>query len=368
MRGEHRLDLSMSVYVTIPDLQRHHDKGSAYRYVIVGPRGVWAVLTTIDGRDLYRLQLIGVDAVEERSDRLVQIVRRCVGADVTCTVEGISAWERKMTVADRFSDGRVFLAGDAAHAHPPNGGLGMNTGIPDAWDLGWKIAAVLDDWGGNTLLDSYDIERRPICHRAAEESLRNFRRLTEASAHPRVLDDTAAGEQARTNLGRRLVEQNERAWNPVGIHLGYLTFPSPIVIDDETPVPEDNPAEYHPTTHPGARAPHVWLPDGRSTLDLIGPGFTLFDFGGTGTNRLLQAAQLRRVPIQAHQMRNAHSAAEIYGRRLVLIRPDGHVAWRGDEAPLNTVELIDTVRGAGQRAAARRLGPGTSTRKEEASL
>src|SRR5262249_16799771 len=136
-RGEAHLDFSMSVYVTIPGLDRLHDKGSAYRYAMVGPEGVWAILTTIDGHDLYRLQLIGVDSGGLGDGHLNAAMRRCVGADAAWTIEGVSTWERKMTVADRFADGRVFLAGDAAHTHPPNGGLGMNTGIPDAWDLGW---------------------------------------------------------------------------------------------------------------------------------------------------------------------------------------------------------------------------------------
>jgi 2-polyprenyl-6-methoxyphenol hydroxylase-like FAD-dependent oxidoreductase len=352
VRGERHLDRSTSVYLAIPELHRHHDKGRAYRYVLVGPRGVWAALTTIDGRDLYRLQLIGLDATKQQPEQLARLVRGCLGADVAYTIEGISTWDRKMTVADRFRDGRVFLAGDAAHAHPPNGGLGMNTGIPDAWDLGWKLGAVLDGWGGPALLDSYDIERRPICHRAAEESLRNFRRLTDATADPRVLDDTAEGMRVRATLGARLVERNERSWHPVGIHLGHLTFPSPVVIDDGSALPEDDPARYRPTTRPGARAPHVPLADGRSTLDLIGPGFALFAFGGSDTDALSAAAARRGVPLRVH--RPGGAVAEVYERRLVLVRPDGHVAWRADEPPADPLEVIDTVRGAGVGIAARR--------------
>lgn len=214
------------------------------------------MLTTIDGHDLYRLQLLGVDVVNQTESHLKAIVGRCIGAEVSCTIEGVSAWERKMTVADRFADGRVFLAGDSAHAHPPNGGLGMNTGVPDAWDLGWKLAAVFDGWGDPTLLDSYDIERRPICHRAAEESLRNYRRLTDWTKQPKLLDDSPEGHLARESLGRHLVEENERAWHPVGIHLGYLTFPSPIVIDDGSAIPEDDPIGYS-RAHGQALAPHT---------------------------------------------------------------------------------------------------------------
>ena len=361
VRGERHLDRSMSVYVTVPGLDGFHDKGSAYRYVMVGPAGTWAVLTTIDGRDLYRLQLIGADLSGRGEDEIIRVLHRCVGAEVPCAIEGSSAWDRQMTVADRFSDGRVFLAGDAAHAHPPNGGLGMNTGIPDAWDLGWKLAAVLQGWAGPTLLDSYDIERRPVCHRAAQESLRDYRRLVDGSGDPHVLEDTPEGAAARERLGHRLVTENERSWHPVGVHLGYLTFPSPVVVDDGSPVAEDDTFRYVPSARPGARAPHVWLAPGRSTLDLFGPGFTLLDFGGegTGTGRLAEAASRRNVPLRLCRVDN-EAASSLYERRLVLVRPDGHVAWRADavSAAADALSIIDTVRGAGPRIAARRSPAG----------
>src|SRR5262249_56754370 len=125
------------------------------------------------------------------------LMGRCMGRDVGYTVEHKDLWERKRTVADRFMDGRVFLAGDAAHAHPPNGGLGMNTGLQDAFDLGWKLAAVLDGWGGATLLESYDIERRPASARAAGGSLQNYRRVVSAQQRPGSLAGTPAGGPGR---------------------------------------------------------------------------------------------------------------------------------------------------------------------------
>src|SRR5262249_38115443 len=123
--GEPHLDLSMSVYVRIPGLLSTHRHGDAYRYVGVSADGVWAVLTTIDGHDLYRLQLVGANDIDVRKHDLDVVLPRFLGDDVGYSVEQISLWERKMTVADQFCSGRVFLAGDAAHAHPPNGGLGM---------------------------------------------------------------------------------------------------------------------------------------------------------------------------------------------------------------------------------------------------
>ena len=280
-------------------------------------------------------------------------MRRCFGRDIPYTIEDKSFWVRKRTVADRFSDGRVFLAGDAAHAHPPNGGLGMNTGIQDAFDLGWKLAATLAGWGGEVLLESYDHERRPASARAAEVSLANYRRLVSAAQRAEIYAPTPAGAAARREIGARLVEENEKSWHPIGVHLGYIYHPSPIVVPDSTPMPPDDTVGYVPTAFPGARAPHAWLAEGRSILDLFGAGFVLLAFADVPTAALERAAAARAMPFVVHHIRQ-REIAELYGRALVLVRPDGHVAWRGDQVPDDAQALIDTVRGAGPRIAARR--------------
>lgn len=355
VRGEPHLDLSMSVYLRIKNFESFHDKAQAYRYVFLGPEGVRAVLTTIDGYDLYRLQLIGVPDRDLEKVDIATIMRRCVGRDIPFTIEDTSFWVRKMVVADRFMDGRVFLAGDSCHAHPPNGGLGMNTGIQDSLDLAWKLAAVLQGWGGPVLLDSYDYERRPASSRAAVESLRNFHRLTANTSYATINDPGPAADRLRRELGARLVDENEKAWHPVGVHLGYIYHPSPIVVPDDTVRPVDDRVEYVPTTFPGARAPHIWLEDGQSILDLFGHGFCLLRFADVNTEPLERAAAMRKLPLVVHAIDDA-AASALYQRRLVLIRPDGHVAWRGDECPTDALHVIDTVRGAGPRIAACRAG------------
>ena len=353
LRGEKHLDLSMSVYVRIPELRRFHDKGDAYRYVFVGPEGVWSVLTTMDGGDLWRVQLVGANDIDVRKHDLDAVMRRSFGPDVPYTIEDVSYWVRKMTVADRFSDGRVFIAGDSAHAHPPNGGLGMNTGIQDAWDLGWKFEAVLKGWGGPMLLESYDYERRPACHRAAGESLKNYHRLVDKTSYPLIGERTPEGDAVRAALGKRLVEANEKAWHPIGVHLGYIYHPSPVVVDDGSPVPEDDTVGFVPCARPGVRAPHVWLGDGRSILDLFGEGFVLLRFGATDSAALEDAARSRGVPLRVEAVKSAEAGA-LYERALVLVRPDGHIAWRGDSVPADALSVIDAIRGAGIHAAARR--------------
>jgi 2-polyprenyl-6-methoxyphenol hydroxylase-like FAD-dependent oxidoreductase len=345
IRGEPHLDWSMTVYLRIPDLFAFCDKEKAFRYVFVGPEGTWSFLSIVDGKDLWRLQLVDVDPRRLQSMDIPALVRRCMGRDIPYRIEDKSLWERKRTVADRFSEGRVFLAGDAAHAHPPNGGLGMNTGIQDAFDLGWKLAASLQGWGGPALLDSYDRERRPACARAVEMSLSNYRRLRSAAPRDEICAPTPAGEAARREIGALLEQENEKSWHPVGVHLGYIYHPSPIVVPDGTRKPADDTIGYAPTAFPGARAPHAWLDDGRSILDLFGAGFVLLAFADVPTAALERAAAARGVPLAVHRIAEREIAG-LYGRKLVLVRPDGHVAWRGDRPPHDAPALIDTVRGA----------------------
>ena len=353
LRGALHIDWAMTVYLRIPDLHRQHDKGKAFRYVYVGPEGTWSFLSIVDGRDLWRLQLVDLDESRLHKADIPALMRRAIGGDVAYTIEHKDLWTRKSTFADRFADGRVFLAGDAAHAHPPNGGLGMNTGIQDAFDLGWKLAAALRGWGGDALLESYDIERRPVSARATEVSLRNYRRLTSAAQRNEIYSPTPEGDAARRAIGEQLVEENKKTWHPIGIHLGYIYHPSPIVVPDGSSKPADDTIGYQPTTFPGARAPHVWLAPGHSILDLFGDEFVLLKFSDCPSGGIEKAAASRGVPLAVHRIEH-RDAAVLYERALVLVRPDGHVAWRGDREPNDPAALIDTIRGAGPRIAARR--------------
>jgi len=350
VRGEHHIDWSMNVYLRIPDFFSYHDKKPAIRYVYIGPEGTWSFITLVDGKDLWRLQFVGVDENKLQSLDIAALVRRAMGREVHYTIEDKTLWVRKRTVADRFSAGRVFLAGDSAHAHPPNGGLGMNTGIQDAFDLAWKLAATLQGWGGPALLDSYDLERRPACVRANDVSLQNYRRLLSAEQSAGILAPTPAGDATRRAIGERLVEENRKTWQPVGVHLGYIYHPSPIVVPDGGAQPEDDTFGYRPTAFPGSRAPHVWLQPGRSTLDLFGDGFTLLKFTGQSTQAFEAAAAQRGVPLTVHRIEHPGAQA-LYDRPLVLVRPDGHVAWRGD-GEADAPAVVDIGRGAGASSAA----------------
>jgi hypothetical protein len=168
--------------------------------------------------------------------------------------------------------------------------------------------------------------------------------------HPDLLDDTPQGAATREKVGREFSETMRREWFTLGAHLGYRYENSPICWPDGSAAPPDDPRVYVPTARPGHRAPHAFLADGRSTLDLFGRGFALLGFGAAAAEAapLLEAAKKRNVPLTFTTIAEPHIAA-LYERRFVLVRPDGHVAWRGDRMPEDALCVIDVVRGAADR-------------------
>ena len=344
------LGYSINIFFRCPDLLRGHDKGQAERYLFVGPTGTWGNITVVDGHATWRLTVIGgAEKFDLDTFDPVAHVRRAIGRDdVAFELIAVKPWRRSQLMARTFRQGRILLAGDAAHTMSPTGGFGMNTGCIDAVNLGWKLQAVLDGWGGDALLDSYEAEQRPVVDRNALASTNNYDLwvgLKSMCAH--VLEDSEAGAQARRDVGRLLKESLRSEWECLGVMLGYRYEDSPICIADGSPPPPDPVSEYHPTARPGSRAPHAWLPDGRSTLDLFGRGFVLLCFGGShdDAQRLVLEADRQRVPLEVVEIA-APEIAALYERAFVLVRPDGHVAWRGDAVPSDAASIIRRVRGA----------------------
>ncbi|MDE2473581.1 MAG: FAD-dependent monooxygenase, partial [Alphaproteobacteria bacterium] len=227
---------------------------------------------------------------------------------------------------------------------------GMNMGIQDAVDLGWKLAAVLKGWGGKNLLASYDIERRPVAIRNVREASGNLNRMLSPrrmKAPPEAFLPGPAGDAARKTFGRAYTEMMKREWFSIGIHLGYRYENSPIIIADGTPEPPDTVMTYDQTARPGHRAPHAWLAPGRSTLDLFGQGFVLLRLGehAPGAQPWLDAAERAGLPLQDIPI-SSDEILHLYGNCVVLVRPDGHVCWRGDDNRADPQRIIDIVRGA----------------------
>jgi len=258
-------------------------------------------------------------------------------------------WIRRQLVADSYGNGRVFIAGDAAHLTSPTGGFGMNMGVQDSVDLGWKLAALVQGWGGEHLLESYEIERKPVAIRNVNEATGNLKRMLQPRDQkpPReAFEHGPAGDAARKQFGDAYTEMMKREWFTIGIHLGYRYEGSPVIVPDGTAEPEDTVSTYEQTARPGHRAPHVWLAENRSTLDLFGRSFVLLRFDrSVAVTAFEDAAQLRGMPLEVVDIDHA-AARTLYERKLVLVRPDGHVAWRADTQPADALRVIDTVRGA----------------------
>jgi 2-polyprenyl-6-methoxyphenol hydroxylase-like FAD-dependent oxidoreductase len=348
--GDPLLGYSINIFFRCPDLLRATRMGEAERYLFVGSEGTWGNITVVDGQNNWRLTVLGskerIDL--ERFDPRAMVHRALGRDDVPLELIAVKPWRRSEMIANTYRSGRVFLAGDAAHTMSPTGGFGMNTGIIDAVNLGWKLDAVLRGWAGSALLDSYEIEQKPIARRNARASTQNYHLwvgLKEMCGH--ILDESPDGERLRREVGRRLKEALRQEWECLGVQLGYRYENSPICVADETPPPPDAITTYVPTARPGSRAPHVWLPDGRSIIDLFGRNFALLRLGNRPppVETIAAAAKARKVPLEIFDI-SSPEIAELYGASLVLVRPDGHSAWRANEAPGDALRLMDIVRGA----------------------
>jgi 2-polyprenyl-6-methoxyphenol hydroxylase-like FAD-dependent oxidoreductase len=237
-----------------------------------------------------------------------------------------SIWHPKFALAKKYALGRVFLAGDSAHQLFPTGGYGMNTGVGDAVDIGWKLAAVVKGWAGQALLESYDAERRPV----------GMANVNHAKRHTGV--HMKLGELAASNASREVlsnfIHQHRGENESDGIEMGYRYETSPVILYENSPPPPWNSLHYIPSTWPGSRAPSFVTDDGRLLFDKFGKGFTLVDFqGNAGT--LTVAACERGIPLH-HLALNDSKIRDIWERDYVLIRPDHHVAWRSNDLPNQT--------------------------------
>ena len=347
MRGSPALDHNMNIFFRAPGFLEASDKERAVNYFMMEPAGISLTLSAADGHDYWRLGCrVGPEDREEDFDG-DRLIRKFMGADLDYEIVNVMKWTRAELVAERLRKGSVFLAGDAAHQLTPHGGMGMNTGISDAVDLGWKLAALHDGWGGPALLDSYDAERRPVAERVVASATSFFKTLSALPRGPEIAEASEAGERLR----RRIAEAC--AALPVhftheseGLQLGYRYDPSPICVDDGSAPPPDGLASYTPSARPGSRAPHAWLEQGLSVIDHFGRGFTLLRFDQAAeVQPLVAAARARHLPLSIVDIARPDIAA-LYERKLVLVRPDGFVAWRADKPPLDSAALIDRVRGA----------------------
>jgi len=280
-------------------------------------------------------------------EQVREMMYRSVGARFETSDEQGWVWGSHARMARSFNFGRAFLIGDAAHLTPPFGGFGMNMGIGDAADLGWKIAAVLQGWGGPRLLESYTLERYPVCKFIIDGSVHNNTVWGAALVQPHMEEDSERGEAVRKEVTRVIVEEKTQQFRSLGAQFGYRYTGSPVIVGDGTEPPPMTYGDYVPSSVPGCRAPHVWLGEDDSIYDHFGDDFCLLKLdSGIATTALEQAVVAIGMPLKVLDLHDVPEVVAQYDRKLTLIRPDQHVAWRGDDLPDDCAVVIDIVRGA----------------------
>ena len=274
-------------------------------------------------------------------------IRKRIGFDCDVRVKHVLGWKHHLLLADSYRHGRVLLAGDAVHLIIPNGGLGMNTGVGDAFDLSWKLAGTLQGWGGPRLLDAYQAERRPVAAKNIEASrwASSTVPLWLQQYRPHIYDDTPEGHTAKRRLIEAYREYHVRVFSMIGVEIGYSYAWSDIVADEPGNVPEWSITHYDGHTRPGVKLPHIWLKDGRAMQDVLGQNYTVLDLRGDADTGALEAAfTAMSAPFDLVRLDEPHVRA-VYGKSLYVLRPDLHIAWRGDALPDDASQLAQRITG-----------------------
>jgi hypothetical protein len=310
-----------------------------------------AGMFAVDGRETWLvhnyLRPDETDFATVDRDRCIRLILGA-GPEFEYQVLNQEDWIGRRMLADRFRNGRVFICGDAAHIWVPYAGYGMNAGIADAMNLSWMLAAVLQGWAAPAILGAYEAERRPITEQVSHYAMNTAMSVARSRAEvPTNIEDTGPeGEAVRERLGRALIDLHTPQFCCGGLNFGYFYDGSPIIAHDGEVPPPYTMYDFTPSTVPGCRTPHIWLRDGRSLYDALGTSFTLLRFDrSVPVDALAGAAAKRGVPFAVLDV-EAEEARAPYAHKLVLSRPDQHVAWRGNAEPNEPMALIDLVRGA----------------------
>jgi 2-polyprenyl-6-methoxyphenol hydroxylase-like FAD-dependent oxidoreductase len=333
---------NLSVVFDAPGLAGEITVAPAVQYWVVSP-GVSGLMGRLDLADRWWAIIQRVDVRTSTPDPEA-LVRALIGGGDGLPVHVVSTdpWVARMLLADRYSAGRVYLVGDAAHLNPPWGGHGFNTCVGDAVNIGWKLAAVLQGWGGPALLDSYEAERRPVAAQTIADSSAQEKLLAPSFADRPLIGTGPEADRHRAETAAALQVKAGEFYSE-GLVLGYHYAGSPVVVDDGSPVPPHTPRHYHGSARPGARLPHAWLTDGRSLFDTLGPGLTLLRLSDAAdTASLEHAARERGVPLTVVDLTDEPLLDRYGGAPALLVRPDQHIAWRGTAC---TGELLDVVLG-----------------------
>ncbi len=347
--GTAQIQRVQSSFIRAPKLMQLLGPSPAWMYFVLNPRRCGTVIA-IDGKERWNVHNFLYNGEEYGEIDQDWAVRQILGVGPEFEFEVINSenWMGRRMVADKMREGRVFIAGDACHLWIPAAGYGMNAGIADAADLAWMLAAVLNGWASENILDAYQAERRPITEQISHiitdvaVSVMKQRRSVPAN----IEEDSAGGEASRKLVGEQSHGLEIKQQCSAGLNFGYFYADSPIIAYDGEAHPAYTMDEFQSSTVPGCRAPHVWLEGRRSLYDELCPYYTLIRIDPTvNVDPLVQAAQERRVPVKVLDIAPAE-ANGLYDKKLTLVRPDQYVAWRGHAVPDEPLKLIDLVRGA----------------------
>lgn len=330
--GLGQIATSVNVFFRAPDFVTLSGARWARNFRFFDEDGCWAEAIAIDGEALWRLSVFD-DPNPDLTGH--SYLRKLSDAKLDYEILDVSPWDRRDFLATSFRDRRAFIVGDMAHEMSPTGGSGMHSGICEAINLAWKLEAIFAGWGGPNLLDSYEAECRPVGAFYVDLSTTAYNRIAALPGATEFRTRIQNGENILSSL------------SPSDFLRAEIRYEnSPVCVPDGTKPPEGD-ARMKQTARSGTRAPHCWIGDGKSIMDLFGWEFVLLRFGApdTDVSALVEAAAVRGVPLKVEDI-DDEKAAALYEKPLVLVRPDGHIAWRGDALPDNAAVLIDQVRGA----------------------
>src|SRR5215475_7159224 len=321
----------------------------AWMYLAFNPRRCGTVMA-IDGKETWLIHnFLYNDEPDYDSIDRDWAIRQVLGVGPEFEYQVISKedWIGRRLVADRFHSGRAFIAGDAAHLWIPHAGYGMNAGIADAANLSWMLAAVLNGWAAPAILEAYQAERQPITDQVSRFAFSMAKNVSQQrrEVSPDIERQDEIGEATRSALGREAYDLYIQQQCCGGLNFGYFYADSPIIAYDGAAHPVYSMGSFESSSVPGCRAPHFWLNNKRSLYDALGDGYGLIRFDrDVAVDGLAAAAKRRRVPFKVLHIDDAEAAA-LYAKKLILVRPDRHVAWRADLEPNDPLALIDLIRG-----------------------
>lgn len=343
LTGDAFIGRTQSTYVRAPGLADRMQAPRAWSTQVMNPRRS-ANMFAVDGRETWLIH----NYLRESETDFAAIdadwcIRTIMGVDADFQYDVITRenWIGRRLLADRFRNRRAFICGDAAHLWVPSAGFGMNAGIADAMNLSWMLAGVLHGWADPNILAAHEAERWPITEQVSKYAMSTS--LSVARTRAEVPDDIESNPATQAEFGRAMQRMHTPQFCCGGLNFGYFYDRSPIILYDGETAPPYTMDQFTPATVPGCRTPHIWLGEEQSLYDAMGADFCLLRFDrSVEVGRLADAARHRGLPLRVLDV----APSELYHHKLLLSRPDQHVAWRGDTVPDNPLTLVDKVRGA----------------------